>query len=225
MAHTAARSTSGNMLIYILGAIFLMGLLIVLIKGSFQEGTGIDAEKVMMQVGEVQRYGSELERGVRYILQEGASESALRFAHPNSMSYGDITINPAQQVFSQSGGGVEWKQPPSGSQISFEDWIFSGSNTVPQVGSSCATASCSDLVVLLPNVTQAFCTQLNRTKNIVATGGVPPEDGDSFDKTYFSGAFAYSGTIDTIGNEIEGKTEGCIEDGGEYYYYRVLLTR
>ena len=31
MAHSA-RSTSGNMLIYILGAIFLMGLLIVLIN-------------------------------------------------------------------------------------------------------------------------------------------------------------------------------------------------
>jgi hypothetical protein len=225
MEHSSRRN-SGNILIYILGAIFLMGLLVVLMKGSFQEGTGIDPEKVMMQVGEVQRYGSELERGVRYILQEGSSESQLRFAHPNSTSYGNITVSPTQQLFSRTGGGVEWRDPPQGSQVVFEDWIFSAANTVPLIGSTCTTSSCSDLVVLLPNVTQAFCTQINRTKNIITTGGVPPEDTDSFNKTYFTGgAFTYSASINTSGDEIDGKAEGCVEDGGEFYYYRVLLPR
>jgi hypothetical protein len=226
MVHSA-RTTSGNMLIYILGAIFLMGLLIVLVKGNFQEGTGVDAEKVLMQVNEVQRYGSEMERGVRYILQEGFSESQLRFASPNSASYGDITDFPRQQVFSESGGGVEWRDPPRGSQLAGDEWIFSGANTVPLVGSTCGLAECSDLVVILPNVTEAFCTQVNRTKDIDNTGGVPPEDADSFDKTtYFTnGVFTYGGIIDTSGNEADGKAEGCVDDAGSYFYYRVLLPR
>mgnify|MGYP000326001555 CR=1 FL=1 len=56
----ARPAESGNMLIYILGAIFLMGLLIVIVKGSFQPGTGIDAEKAQIMANQIRAYGAEL---------------------------------------------------------------------------------------------------------------------------------------------------------------------
>jgi hypothetical protein len=227
MSPQARSNISGNMLIYILGAIFLMGLLIVLLKGSFQEGTGIDAEKVVMQAGELQRYGSEVERGVGYILRDGYSESDLRFANPNTASYGLITDTPEQQVFSADGGAVEWRNPPTGSQVAAAEWIFSGANALTQIGSTCATASCSDLLIVLPDITEALCTQINRGHNITTTTGDPPAADSPLDlTTYFtSGVFSYSQTLTSTEDALDAQAEGCFSSAGEYYYYRVLLPR
>lgn len=227
MPAQARSDISGNMLIYILGAIFLLGLLIVLLKGGFQEGTGIDAEKVMMQAGELQRYGSEVERGVGYILRDGASESDLRFANPNTASYGLITDTPSRQVFSPEGGGVEWRNPPAGSQVSAGEWIFSGANGVMKIGSSCADESCSDLLMVLPDITQSLCAQINRNHDIPSTAGDMPEAASAIDfAPYFTnGVFTYSETLETSDNELDAQPEGCFLMSGKYYYYRVLLAR
>ena len=75
---------SGNILIYILGAILLLGLLIMLVKGSFQEGTGVDSEKVVLKAQQVQACAGELERGVAYVLRNGVSETDIKFAVPDS---------------------------------------------------------------------------------------------------------------------------------------------
>jgi hypothetical protein len=227
MSLQARSDMSGNMLIYILGAIFLLGLLIVLLKGSFQEGTGIDAEKVMMQAGEIQRYGSEVERGVGYILRDGYSESDLRFANPNTASYGLITDTPQRQVFSADGGGVEWRNPPAGSQAAAAEWIFSGANALTQIGSTCADKSCADLLMVLPDITQALCTQINRGHNISTTTGDPPAADNTLDlSTYFTGGvFTYAQTLESTEDALDAQAEGCFSMGGKYYYYRVLLAR
>lgn len=227
MPSRSRSDISGNMLIYILGAIFLMGLLIVLLKGSFQEGTGIDAEKVMMQAGELQRYGSEVERGVAYILREGASESELRFANPNTPSYGLITDTPDRQVFSPDGGGAEWRNPPAGSQAASEPWIFSGANELTQIGSTCASSSCSDLLMVLPDITESLCVQINRNHNIATSSGDIPGLDSSIDLTtlFTNGVFVYSQTLESTDDALDAQTEGCFLMGGKYYYYRVLLVR
>lgn len=223
----ARTNISGNMLIYILGAIFLMGLLIVLLKGSFQEGTGIDAEKAMMQAGELQRYGSEVERGVGYILREGASESDLRFANPNTPSYGLITDTPTYQVFSPDGGGAEWRNPPPGSQYTPTPWIFTGANVIRQVGSTCEDNTCTDLLMILPDITEALCTQINRNHGVATLSGEIPESVYSFDLStlFTNGVFVFSNTLVPTDDVLDAQTEGCFLLSGKYNYYRVLLAR
>ncbi len=224
-------ANSGNILIYILGAIFLMGMLIVALKGSFQEGTGIDAEKTALLVGQVQRYGAELERGVRYVQQNGYSETEIRFAHPNAESaYGLITDIPARQIFDPQGGGVEWKAPPAGLQLIVTPWIFNGGSTVEGVGSTCTASSCSDLVALLMNVTKDFCLHVNNSVSIINPSGNPPQEAGSVNTTRFSGTFSYATDIRDNTNHLRSKSEGCFEGGsnppnGTYHYYRVLLAR
>lgn len=229
----SARSTSGNILIYILGAIFLLGILIALVKGSFQEGAGIDPEKLLLRVNEVQRFGSEAERGIRYILQNGYSESQLRFARPDSVTYGLITDEPKRQLFSAEGGGVKVMPVPTDVLTAPADWVITAGNTALQVGSSCASEECTDLMLVLPNVAEAFCTHVNRLNNITNPAGEPPEDSDGFGLGYFmnGNSFAWTYSLNTVGDHTLGKTEGCFEGGtgdtvaGNYYYYRVLLTR
>lgn len=237
MAKDLRKSTSGNMLVYIIGAIFLMGLLVVLMKGSFQEGTGIDPEKNAMRAGEIMRYGSELERAVRYVISNGYSESDIRFAHPTGLAaysaYGLIATTPAQQIFSPQGGGAIWRNPPAGSQTAVANWVFTGNNAVAQVGSTCALASCSDLLLVLPNVNKDICIQINRAKGITNPSGNPPRevDGMNLAVLFTGGVFAYSATVDTIGDHTRSQPEGCFEGNGgntvvgNYYYYRTLLVR
>lgn len=221
------------MLIYLLGAIFLLGILMVVVRGSFQEGTGIDAEQGSLRAGEIQRYGAELQRGVNYILQNGYSESELRFAVPDeNTDYGDISDIPGRQVFSPQGGGVEYKLPPSGVNDG-TPWQFYGSTHIPNAGTETLASSKAELIAVLPNVTEPVCNALNRAVGQIVDLAAEQDDwnqgclnaGSSFgfDGTFISGA---------DNNTLTGpftKTpplEMCIHcAGGAFHYYKVLLVR
>lgn len=225
-SHTRS-SESGNILIYILGAIVLLGLLVVISKGSVTPGAGIDPEQLMIRVSEVQDYGQELEQAIAYVMSNGHSEVDIRFAHPDADSaYGDITDTPSRQVFSRDGGGAKYRLAPDGIQTAATNWAFNGDNFVPQVGSNSA-----DLIALLSNVSEDFCKKLNDLNNIENPSDTPPQDPDDFEITT-----TYTGTFNTSPEEIgdatlnANKKEGCIEGSGTpaaetFHYYRVLLAR
>ena len=228
MAHSA-RSISGNMLIYILGAIFLLGMLIVLVKGSFQEGTGIDGEKTLITISEMQRYGSEVERGVRYILQNGHSETELRFARGSvDEGYGLITDIPVRQVFSSDGGNVEYQLPPAGvSNGAPVNWQFYGDTHVPDMGTDGALSH-SELLMVLPNITESFCSAVNRTvgQDIDLT---QDSISDCTTTTSYNGVFSDGPAARSIIDAEVPKrpaTEACVRcNDGSFHYYRVLLSR
>jgi len=147
------------MLFIILMAIVLLGLLTAAIQYSSRpEGANIDKETLLIRVTEVQRYASELERAVLFIMQNGKSESDIRFGHPDAHAdYGLISDQPDRQVFDRQGGGAKYRDPPDGINDG-SAWEFYAGTALPQVGSTRA-----DLVAVLPYVTQAFCERLNQS--------------------------------------------------------------
>lgn len=217
---------SGNILIYILGAVFLLGALTIMVKGSSAPGGGIDEEALIIRVSEVQNYGRELEQAISYVFQNGHSEADIRFAHPDADSaYGMITDLPTRQIFSRDGGGAIYREPPNGIQTTPTDWVFNGDNNVPQIGSNN-----NDLLALLPNVTENFCISLNDITDIENPSNTPPQDPDAFSiTTLFTGSFTGSNALGTAalnGSRLEGCLEGSgTPPAGTYYYYRVLLPR
>ena len=166
---------NGNILVMILIAIVLIGLLTVAIQSSSRpEGSTIDGEALIIRATEVQRYASELERAVNYIMQDGKSESDIRFAHPNftHSDYGDLSADadPSDQVFHASGGAAEFRDPPDGIQTSTGgEWEFYGGTHIPGMGTGRA-----ELIAVLPNVTQAFCDRINELNN---QSGTPTDTG------------------------------------------------
>ena len=227
---------SGNMLIYILGAIFLLGLLIVLVKGSFQEGTGVDSEKVVLKANQVQQYAGELERGIAYMLQDGVSESDIRFAPPNAASmpvaYG-VYSNAPNMVFAPLGGGVEIKSPPSGVNNGAM-WGFFATTHFTDLGTDTAATRKAELIAVLPNVTQAFCNQINRNvKQTIdltqltdpAANGCVFASGSEFAGTFVTGATA--NTLDDTKLSSVPAKEACVVCGTDQkmYYYKVLMVR
>lgn len=231
---TACRRQSGNMLIYILGAIFLFGLLIMLIKGSFQEGTAIDGEKVVLKANQVQQYANELERGVSYVLRNGVSEADIRFAAPNALSvYGTYSNDPFM-VFAPVGGGVEYREAITGINDGTQ-WQFYGTTHLTNLGTNTAGQQKAELLAVLPNVTQAFCSQINRnvkqsidltqTTDPAAQGCVYAPTSE-FGPGFLFNSGAAVNLLDDARLTNLPANEACVRcDDGTFHYYKVLMAR
>ena len=156
----ARAAEKGNMLFIIFIAVVLIGLLTAAIQATNRpEGSNIDKETLVIRAAEVQRYASELERAVLFIMNNGKSESDIRFSHPDAPSqYGDLSADadPTDQVFDRTGGGATYRAPPEDVNDG-SAWEFYAGTHLPGVGSDRA-----ELIAVLPNVTQGFCDQINK---------------------------------------------------------------
>lgn len=226
--------TSGNILIYLLGAILLLGILLALLRGSFQEGSSVDSDKLSLKVSEVQRYAAEISRGVNYILQNGASESQIRFAVPTNSGtpYGNITATPSYQIFSPRGGGVSYKQPPAGVNDGTA-WQFFATTHIEDIGTDTHADSKAELLAVLPKVTEAFCARMN-----LAVGqpvDLEQDTDDSGQGCVYAPGFEFNGTyaagaatnlLTSAQIPRHPATELCVRcSDGTFHYYRVLLSR
>lgn len=221
------------MLVYILGAILLMGILIVVVKGSFQEGTSIDGEQLVVKASQVQQYAGEIERAVGYILNSGYSETALRFATNISSTYGDITSIRPRQIFDPQGGAVEYKSPPSGINDGTA-WQFFATTHFTDMGIDTGGSQKAELIAVLPNVTQAFCSQINRmvgqsSINLASTSDPAANGCVHQPGSEFQGTFVAGGAVNLLDNAVVTKfpaKEACVKcNTGQFHYYKVLMTR
>ena len=229
----------GNILFIILLAIVLIGALTAAISSSDNsEGANIDSESLAIRASEVQRYASELERGITYIMQNGVSESDIRFAIPtdtsNTTGYGDLaadlTANSNKtpwQMFHVSGGGATYREPPEGIQSTAANWEFYGDTQIPGVGTDKA-----DLIAVLPNVTQQFCEKINALNDQTLS---PAEDGSGNINAGNAQRFGSGGTpvtFDTTPNTLNAATfsktpalQACVNVSGIYHFYHVIMPR
>ena len=169
------RGERGNVLFMILIAVALIGLLTAAISQTGRpDGANIDKETLILRASEVQRYASELERAVTFIMQNGVSESDIRFAHYNAHSdYGDLgaDTDKTDQVFDREGGGANYRDPPEGVNDG-SAWAFYGGTHIPGMGRS----DRAELVAVLPHVTQDFCDKMNALNG---QNGTMDDDGGS----------------------------------------------
>jgi len=222
---------SGNILVYVLIGIVLIGLLTAAIRNVGGYKDNIDAEDLLIKAGQVQRYGAELAKGVTIILKKNVSEADLRFAPPddNTTQYGDIAVTPENQVFSPDGGRATYKAPPDGVNDG-SPWEFFATSQIPQVGSDKA-----ELIAVLPNVTSAFCETMNSQLGF-ASGTIPIDDpagappcvkGPALNR--FDGSFndASPNTLDDTTFSKLPAYQACVvcRSDGSYNYFYVLMAR
>ncbi|GJL85811.1 MAG: hypothetical protein DHS20C02_15860 [Micavibrio sp.] len=236
---------SGNLLFMILIAVVLIGALTAAIQSTGRpEGANIDKETLVIRASEVQRYASELERAVLFIVQQnGRSEVDIRFGHASAHAdYGLITDEPNRQVFHRDGGAAKYRAPPADIQTpTGGDWEFYAGTHLPQVGSTKA-----DLVAVLPNVTQGFCEKINELNQqdaaqpedagaVAAAGNDPGSCVDVGALGRFDAARQYYDAPSTPNTVDEGTyttmpgTQGCVQcvdmGGAPYHFYHVLYAR
>lgn len=221
-------SEGGNILVYVLLGIVLLGLLTAALRQSSDQGKDLDQERLNIRATEVQRYGAEIAGGVARMIEAGISETKLKFAHPEGDSdYGLISDVPEEQVFSSKGGNIPYRRPPPHVNDG-TPWQFYGTTDIPQVGSDKA-----ELIAVLPNVSPEFCTMINRQLKL---GDTPPVDNSSGTTpdcvASMSPGHKFSGTYMFPANELDPATfvrlpvsQGCVSCGADYHYFYVLLSR
>lgn len=210
---------SGNILVYVLLGIVLIGLLTVALRQSGDPGKDLDGEKLAITATQIQSYTSQLQGAVGGMIQRGISEADLRFAHPKNIAgYGTITTTPENQVFHPQGGNVEFRLPPAGVNDGSR-WEVIGNLAIPQVGSSRP-----ELTAILPKVSKQFCDTINRQLSIQVSSQIAC---NFLPATPFTGVYAASPM--TYAETVFDKTpllQGCGECGsGDRFYFYVLMSR
>jgi hypothetical protein len=230
MCRDAARphSESGNVIFFILLAVALIALVTAAVRGGGESSGNVDREALAISESQVRQYASELERGVTFVLHNGASESDIRFAYADAPSdYGDITVNPQFQIFSAKGGGAEYRLPPGGVNDG-SGWEFYGNTALPNAGSARA-----ELTAVLPHVTDDFCRKVNAADGYdasltLADSGVCLEAGGAGrfnDSTQYDDAGP--NTVDTATfPALKPAMEGCATcTDGSHHFFHVLIAR
>lgn len=220
----------GNIFVVIFLAIFLIGLLTAAINSFSTQQESISREDLKIQAAQIIRYGAELENGAQYVLRNGISENDIRFAHADAaVDYGTIATTPTAQVFSQSGGRATYRTASTKILSSGTgNWEFYGTTRVPRVGSDNP-----ELIAVLPNVTQAFCTEVNKNLGLTnipedSTTGTSPdciEGGASFRFGPSAGFNAVPNILDSGTFDKLPMQSACVKCGTDYHYYHVLMSR
>lgn len=218
------RSESGNILIYVLIGVVLMGLLTVAVRQSGDFGNDVDNERLSIRATEVQRYAAKLQQAVADLTSNGVSEGDIRFAHPDAhAAYGTITTNPENQVFGSLGGKADYRVP----HIDLFDgaaqrWEFFAVTDIPQIGSDK-----SDLIAVIPSVSREFCTVINKQLGLTS---IPADTSACLHDV----ALRFNGNYEDLSpNTLDAASftrlpapQACVScTDGSYNYYYVLIAR
>ncbi len=224
---TVIENQNGNILFIILIAIVLIGALSAAIQGTGQHNANIDKETLVLRLSETRSYVSELERAVNYIMQNGKSESDIRFSHPNANTdYGDLSADPdtTDQVFARDGGAAHYRSPPENINDG-SAWEFYANTALPEVGSNEA-----DLIALLPNVTYEFCDLVNKT---IGYATIPQDSGtciNSGSSARFNNSTQFASSPNTTTESsfsIKPAMQGCVQctSDDSLHFFHVLMAR
>ena len=234
------QTQSGNALFFILVAVVMLGLLTMILSrgGSNTEQTG-DFEQNRIQIGQLLRYAKSIETSIQEMKLLDISENDISFENPttatdytnaNCDAAGDRSF-PSCLLFDAQGAGLTYRNFANMNDGS--DWIITGANnvgtTAGPVGSTAARIG-NDLIMLLPNMDQTLCIQINRDLD-VGTAGTLPVETTGIATTAFTGTFATGGPTLLDGDptpfELNSETAGCFTDTAPdpdvtYFYYVVL---
>lgn len=222
------NSENGNVLIFVLLGVVLLGILTVALRGSDNSGTNLTHEKLSLSINRVMAYVNNVERGMNTLLNDRQlSETELFFAHTKAHAdYGTITIgNEASQLFDYNGGNVVYQEPPRGINDG-TNWEFIGGTAAPGVGSANA-----DLLMVLPNVSVEFCGLINEYIGYPRGSDIPVDSGACLYET--TGRYDTGSQFASSANSVPATDfrlpalKACVacESTKQFHFYAVLHGR
>lgn len=220
-------SESGNVLFYIFIAVVLFGGLSFAVS---QSGRGslsqITQDRNRLAATEIIDYGDSLAKAVGTMRLRGTTLANLRFSHldlPGASYDAPGTQAAENEVFNSEGGAMIYRRPPAGTTVTAgTDYAFLAGVAVQDIGTTCSTAPCADLVVAIPGITAEICDLINRTGGNTAKGDSIPVNADFNIAAKFKGTMAAPTLVNTA--KLTGRLYGCLTSTADAtnYYYRVL---
>ena len=226
------HAQSGNLFFYIFLAIALFAALTFAVaqgnRGSVED---LANEQDELYAAEIIQYADTMSKAVALMRLRGVRTEQIRFAHANLPGgYGVPNATPEAEIFNIDGGNMVYKAMPapiSGTSMSF---VFSGANAIDEVGTTCALATCSDLIMILRDIRSGVCAAINKLLDVTPNNQPIPNHSNVDDTTLYAGTFNVP--AETIGDEagsalLSGKSSGCFLGDADnvYYFYQVLVAR
>ncbi len=226
---------SGNVLFYILIAVALLAGLGFAVSESVRGGgQQITNDRARLIATEIIEYSNNISAAVSQLQLRGVDIDELCFddtGFGGTYDYAGCT-DDFNKIFHISGAGIQWRQAPSEAMDSSATpdnlWHIYADNEVENVGTTCAAAGCSDLILVTDELLLSVCQQINDLLGITDSADAPPTDTD-IGETLYVGAFGYNETIgdEAGGTELDGQTAGCFQNttDSKYVFYKVLVAR
>ncbi|MBX2834717.1 MAG: hypothetical protein KTR28_07070 [Micavibrio sp.] len=216
------NSQRGSAIFMILIAIALFAALSFAVGNMMRGGNSdmLTEERAALTANGILDYAALLKRTIQDLRISNACEDTdISFANTTVAGFTN-GANVSCQVFHSSGGAAKYTAPAADAGTATE-WTFTGHHSIHQVG---GTPNASDLLMILPNVNDAVCSQINqklgRAQSITGSGTTSVSSA-KFTGTYTSGPH--------IGNdppfEMNGFMSACFTLGGVNYFYSVLIAR
>ena len=208
---TSTKSQNGSVFFYILIAIILLAGLSYAVNNNSRVGTAIITEQQARVVSsQVLEQGEAMALAVQKLLLRGFDETEISFENSVVAGYGLASCATDDcKVFNDAGGALNWFEPPEGSN-SDEDWVYSGDLPIADNGNN----NVYDITMILPNVNDSVCRQINFELNITSSinDPIPTATDATLGATKLSTANPINAASEVInGGIIDGNTAICVE--------------
>lgn len=226
---------SGNVFFYIfIGVALFAGLTMAVSQGGRVSSSNLTREQMQLRATEIIDYSDTISKAVGTLRLRGVTLANLRFATPslNVADYGDATaIDQVNLVFHPNGGSAIYREA-GGASVNTGNgpYEFVALNAVAGFGTTCATSTCTDVLMVLGDVRADICRAINDYGDIGDATSALPVDSSFLMTGKFQGTI--SGASEVLGDEgtsaaLAGKSYGCFTntDDGLNYFYRVLWAR
>ena len=237
------NNQSGNVLIFILIAIVLIGLLTtVLTRSSNTSNETGDYEQRQIIASQALRYVKEIETTIQSLKAQGCGENQLSFENSKEAGYSNANapVDNSCHIFEPQGGGMVWEDPPQ--NITAQPWAIYGDHAVHGIGSTDSPLinRNADLIMVMRDIPSFICNAINLQLRL-GLASPPTDQGSSISdgtEVKFQGTYAGNESITGANNAdfcpddsttpLCYKNSGCYEEGGNagyYVFYHVLLGR
>jgi hypothetical protein len=220
------QAERGNVfLIIMIGVVLFAALAFTVSQGLRSDNTTrLSQQEVALAASDILSFAQKIERSVNRLRRRAVSESDISFiSNATGTDYQHGAPQPdSNKIFHPSGASVSWQEPPEGANDG-STWHFTGHTCITDIGTGATgcdsdSAANEELLIVLPNVVDEVCAEINTRLNI---GTTPTDSGGSYSATRFTGTYA-DGTEIILGSS---QNAACYADGSNNHFYYVLLAR
>jgi|GEM_PF-555908 len=229
------KRQNGNALWFILIVVALFGALsATLIRNTGTVNQAGDVEQARVRASSILRYTTSIETSIQKMMIEGMSESDLDFSQLGTDYENANCTDDSCKIFKTGGGGLPYRNLSSViSSPTEQDWVVSAQNRIYLAGCDDADNTCTDLLLVAPNIPRMVCLQINEMQGIANIDGAPPQMGSFLIDEVFNGTYTGDISNDMIGGtnpasdapQVQGANAACVEADNMYYFYQLLLAR
>jgi hypothetical protein len=217
------NSEKGAVFLYILLGISLLAALTYAVSSGNRTSTGaLTGEQAKLAAQEIIDYGNTVANAVQKLRLRGCSDTEISFDDGTGIGYTNANspTNKSCHIFDINGAGLTYVKSPEPYYFASNpawrrSYGFMTGSEWDGNGSTCGSANCADIIMVLMPLDQAICERLN---NLIGITGTPSA---TIGGLAFSGTHLYSNTISNA--LINSRVTACVDAGGGNYAHINLL--